>query len=56
LAVFIIPYLVIYTLHKSALEEYQESGDLKKVIRNYSSSAGFDRIIEYDESDTPVVE
>ena len=45
-------YDLIYTMHKSALDHYQQSGDLKKIIRDYSASAGFDRVIEYNEYDT----
>ena len=41
-----------YPIHKSALQEFQQSGELKKIIRDYSSAAGFDRIVEYEPVDT----
>ena len=41
-----------YSIHKSSLQEFQQSGELKKILRDYTSSAGFDRIVEYDEIDT----
>lgn len=42
-------YDVMYSLHRNALNDYEDSGELKKIIRDYSSSAGFDRVIEYEE-------
>lgn len=45
-------YDVMYTIHKSSIQAFKESGDLKKVMRDYSASAGFDREIEYIEYDT----
>lgn len=43
---------VMYSMHKNALKDYQESGELKKVIRDYTASAGFDRVI-YEGIATP---
>ena len=34
-------------LHKEEIAGYDESGDLKKVFRNYSAYSGFDRVVEY---------
>ena len=41
-----------YSIHKSALQEFQQSGELKKIIRNYAATAGFDRMVEYDPIDS----
>ena len=41
-----------YSIHRSALDEFQQTGELKKIIREYTASAGFERIIEYDQVDT----
>ena len=38
-----------YSMPSGALVEFQESGELRKIIRDYSSSAGFDGVIEYTE-------
>jgi hypothetical protein len=40
-------YNVAYSIHKNEISNYDRSGELKKVIRDYSSSAGFDRVIEF---------
>jgi hypothetical protein len=40
-------YNVAYSIHKNEISNYDRSGVLKKVIRDYSSSAGFDRVIEF---------
>ena len=45
-----------YSIPKSTLGTYQESGELRKVMRDYTSAAGFDRVIEYEEADTLEVE
>ena len=49
-------YDVMYPLHKNDLKEIKKAGDLKKVIRDYSLSAGFDREIEFQEPDSVSVE
>jgi len=45
-------YDVMYSVHKNSIQAFQEAGDLKKVMRDYSPSAGFDREIEYAVSDS----
>ena len=40
-------YDLMYSIHKNAIKEFSNSGDLKKVMRDYESSAGFDREIEF---------
>lgn len=40
-------YDVWYSMHKDQLRQYDESGELKKIIRDYSAYSGFDRVIEY---------
>jgi hypothetical protein len=37
----------MYQMHKNDLTEIKAAGDLKKVMREYSLSAGFDREIEF---------
>ncbi len=49
-------YDVMYGMHKNDLKEIKKTGDLKKVIRDYSSTAGFDREIEFLETDSMGVE
>ncbi|GJM27378.1 MAG: hypothetical protein DHS20C17_00130 [Cyclobacteriaceae bacterium] len=49
-------YDIMYSMHKGVLVEFQESGELKKVLRDYTASAGFDRVIEYTEPDTSAIE
>lgn len=34
-------------MHKDGIKDYDESGELRKVIRDYDPSSGFDRVIEY---------
>ena len=36
-----------YLIHKNRIQGYDDAGELKKVIREYSSFSGFDRIVEY---------
>ncbi len=43
-----------YLMHKNGVSEYDLSGELKKVIREYSDLSGFYRVIEYQELDTLV--
>lgn len=38
---------VMYSVHKDRLKKFDEIGELKKVFRGYSASAGFDREVEY---------
>lgn len=46
-------YDVVFPMHKSVLSEFQKSGELQKVMRDYTESSGFNRDIEYqDEADT----
>lgn len=40
-------YDVMYAVHKDAIKDYDESGMMKKVIRDYSSETGFDRVVTY---------
>ena len=49
-------YDLEYVMHKGYLDELEELGQVKKVIRDYSAAAGFDRVIKYDEIDTLTVE
>jgi DNA-directed RNA polymerase subunit RPC12/RpoP len=49
-------YDVVYSMHTDELEEYYESGDLKKVYRDYDESSGFNRVIEYQMPDSLVFE
>jgi len=49
-------YNVTYSIHKDEVKGYDESGELKKVLRDYSSLAGFDRVLEYQIQDSTVVE
>jgi hypothetical protein len=36
-------YDIMYSVHKSFLKKFDETGELKKVFRGYSASTGFDR-------------
>lgn len=46
-------YDVVYQIHKSFIKDFQQSGELQKVMRDYTESSGFNRDIEYrDEADT----
>ena len=38
---------IIYSLHKDALKKFDETGELRKVFRGYSASAGFDQEVEF---------
>lgn len=49
-------YDVWYAMHKDQLNVYDESGELKKVIRDYSSYSGFNRVIEYQFPDSTAQE
>lgn len=49
-------YDIMYPMHKDGVKAYKASGELKKVIRNYTTSAGFDRIVPYVASDSLVLE
>ena len=49
-------YDVMYAIHKDVIKNYQESGMMKKVIRDYSSRTGFDRVIEYQLPDSLLLE
>lgn len=42
-------YDVMYTMHKNNIKVLNESGELKSVLRDYPTSAGFDRDIEFEE-------
>lgn len=41
-----------YSMHKNSVIAYDVSGELIRVIRDYSAASGFDRIIEHQELDT----
>lgn len=45
-------YDIVYAIHKSELYKYEESGELKKALRDYPATAGFDRVIEYQLPDS----
>jgi hypothetical protein len=45
-------YNIMYPMHKDGIKDYNKSGALKKVMRDYNSAAGFDREIEFVESDS----
>ena len=45
-------YNLMYSIHKNDINEFSESGALKKVIRDYLPSTGFDREIEYQLPDS----
>ncbi len=45
-------YDIMYPMHKNDLEGLQKTGELKKVMRDYAASTGFDRDIEYKPTDT----
>ena len=49
-------YDVMYAMHKNELKEIKKTGDLKKVMRDYLPTAGFDREIEFQEADSVGVE
>ena len=45
-------YDLVFTIHKNTIQEFNDSGDLKKVMRDYETSAGFDREIEFQLPDS----
>lgn len=45
-------YDMMYSLHKDGLQEINKSGELQKVMREYSASDGFDQEVEFHESDS----
>lgn len=47
-------YDVFYAMHKSELEDYDTSGELRKIIRDYRSYAGFDNVLEYTFSERSI--
>lgn len=49
-------YDVWYSVHKNQLKEYERTGELRKVIRDYSVYSGFDRVIEYQFPDSTIQE
>jgi hypothetical protein len=40
-------YDIMYSVHKDFLKKFDASGELKKIFRDYSESAGFDREVEF---------
>lgn len=44
-------YDIMYAMHKDGIREINDAGDLIKVMRDYSSSSGFDREIQFVEPD-----
>ncbi len=45
-------YDIMFSMHKDDLQEFRTSGELKKVMRGYSASDGFDQEVEFHESDS----
>lgn len=45
-------YNISYGIHKDEITRQDESGELKRVYRNYTPLAGFDRIVEYEFPDS----
>jgi hypothetical protein len=45
-------YNVMYAMHKDGMKEYSKSGELQKVLRDYSSADGFDQEVEFHEPDS----
>jgi hypothetical protein len=45
-------YNVMYSMHKDGIKDFSKSGELKKVMRDYSASDGFDREVEFQEPDS----
>lgn len=45
-------YNMMYSMHKDSLREISKSGELQKVMREYSASDGFDQEVEFHESDS----
>ncbi len=40
-------YDISYAIHKGEIARQDESGELKRVYRDYSAYSGFDRVVEY---------
>ena len=36
-----------YAIHKNQLQDFEESGELRKIIREYARHSGFERQVEY---------
>ncbi|MEQ8812097.1 MAG: hypothetical protein RIE59_23720 [Imperialibacter sp.] len=49
-------YDIVFPVHKNDLNSGVGFGEIRKVFRDYSSSTGFDRVIEYVEPDSLGVE
>lgn len=45
-------YNVMLSMHKNGIKDFSKSGELKKVMRDYSPSDGFEQEIEYQEPDS----
>ncbi len=45
-------YNIMYPVHRKGIKDYHDSGELIKVMRDYSATAGFDREIEFQEPDS----
>lgn len=45
-------YNIMYPMHRNGIKEYDKSGELKKVLRDYAASDGFDQEVEYHEPDS----
>jgi hypothetical protein len=39
-------------MHKDGIKDFSKSGELKKVMRDYSPSDGFDQEVEFQEHDS----
>lgn len=45
-------YNVTYSIHKKSIGNFQETGELLEVMRDYSSSSGFDREVDLPMADS----
>lgn len=45
-------YNIMFSMHKNGIKDFSKSGELKKVIRDYSPSDGFDQEVEFHEPDS----
>lgn len=48
-------YNVMYSIHKNSIEDYRNTSELLEVMRDYDSTAGFDRGIEFPMADNVTV-
>lgn len=45
-------YDIMYSIHKNEVKEYSNSGEVVKVLREYSPATGFDRDVEFIQPDS----